>query len=157
MLLYGPLKYSFFFWLFLSVAMSLHGITDLQLENLLLEFETNYDLLLKETQVLRMSFNEQRNELTSLQSCNEELQQSLTTLDHNLKHQQTISQGLKDSLEYQMNLSEELTVSLNEAENLSKKAENSYKKRIFRAYLIGGGVGLVVGAIVTGVIIGLAK
>ena len=149
-LLHGHLAYWFFFWLFLSVSISGYGVTDLQLENLMLEFELNYQLLSKETSILRLSFSESQKSVNDLKLSNEKLLR-------NLDEQTSISQDWKVRHESQVKVSNELTASLTEAMNLSKKAEATYKREKIKAYLVGGGVGLILGGLVTRILVGVLK
>jgi hypothetical protein len=119
-------------------------VTDLQLENLLLEFETNYRLLTEETSILRISFAEQQKIIRNLKYSNELL---LLSFDE----QRAISSGWKGRYESQLTVSTELTASLNEATNLSKKAEASWKKDKIKAYVIGGVVGITLGVLAAGI------
>ena len=148
---------SLVFFLFLLLPSASYGVTDLQLENLMLEFETNYGLLLKETVILRLSFSDQKKIENDLKESIQTLTLYNSKLEGNLTVLTTISSSWKARSESQTRALGESRASLNEAVSLSKEAEATYKKRVIRAYLIGGTAGALLGALITAIIIGVVK
>ena len=128
----GSPAYLFFFWLYLSFAVPCYGSDMVQLRNLLVELDTNYSMLLEETQILKQDFHYQNICMQGLQK--------------NLDDQLVINKELKDSLDYQTQI-------LEETKELLLEEIDIHEKEKIRAYIIGGVVGILVGGIIAGMAI----